>query len=104
MPARFAPSTTRLDGASRGYTELVSEPALDAIRVTADRVRRFAEDVEREPSDDQRVRRLRGALLDLDDVMHIARTQGCDVEEIHVAARGRTGRFTRSKDTEPRVA
>lgn len=76
----------------------MSDPALDAIRVTAERVRRYADAIEREPSDDQRVRRFRRALTDLSDVVHVARTHGFDADEIHLAMRGPTGRFTRRQD------
>jgi hypothetical protein len=83
------------EGIPNGYTKVVSDPALDAIRMTAARARRYAEEMEREPSDDQRVRRFQRALTDLGDVVHVARTHGFDADEIHLAMRGPSGRFTR---------
>ena len=90
-------SASDCDTPSRGYHKGVPALALEAIRITAERARRFADDVEREPTDDQRMRRLRTALMDLDEVVHVARTQGVDAEEIHLALRGPTGRFTRDR-------
>ena len=65
------------------------------MRVTAERVQRFAEDVVIDPSDETRQRRWRGALQDLRELIHHARAEGCDPEAIHAAAGVKNGgRFT----------
>ena len=73
----------------------MSNEALDAVRVTAERVHRFAADVEHDPSDE--VRALwRGAMDDLCDAIRQARAAGCDTEDIQAATGDApTGRFTR---------
>lgn len=77
---------------------LVPEEALDAVRVTAERVERFAGDVERDGSEESR-RLWRAALADLRDAIRHARGRGCETTEIQEAAIEQpTGRFVRSPE------
>jgi hypothetical protein len=73
----------------------VPDDALDAVRVTAQRVERFAADVEREGSAAAR-QRWRGSLEDLRDMIRHARARGFESEAIQEAAGSQpTGRFVR---------
>jgi len=72
---------------------LVPEEALDAVRVTAERVGRFAADVERDGSAENR-KLWRAALVDLREAIRHARARGCETSEIQDASGDQpTGRF-----------
>jgi hypothetical protein len=74
----------------------MADEALDAVRVTAERVQRFADDVERETFDDARLL-WRASLSDLSRSIREARSAGHDIAEIQDAAGGQVpGRFTRA--------
>jgi hypothetical protein len=71
------------------------DDALDAVRVTAERVGRFASDVEHNGSAEAR-QRWRGSLEDLRDTIRHARASGFDTEAIQDAAGSQPrGRFVR---------
>ena len=71
------------------------EDALNDVRITAERVGRFAEDVERDDSVETR-NRWRASLEDLRFMIRRARARGCDTEAIQEATGDQpTGRFVR---------
>jgi hypothetical protein len=71
------------------------DDALDAVRVTAERVGRFASDVEHDGSAEAR-QRWRGSLEDLRDTIRNARASGFESEAIREAAGTQpTGHFVR---------
>jgi hypothetical protein len=73
----------------------MADEALDAVRVTAERVQRFVDDVEQAPSEDAR-ERWRASLDDLRRSIREARAQGFETEAIQEATSGQsTGRFQR---------
>ena len=73
----------------------MADEALENVRVTADRVRRFVDDVERETTEDARYL-WRASLEDLRASIRQARSEGYGIEDIHAAAGGRApGRFER---------
>jgi hypothetical protein len=79
---------------------------LEVVRVTAERVRRFADDVERNPRDGESRRLWRAALDDFRRSVRDARAEGSDVAAIQEAAGERApGRFARpdgeADDTQP---
>jgi hypothetical protein len=77
--------------------------ALDAVRVTAERVGRFANDVEHHDSRETR-QRWRASLEDLRDTIRRARARGFDIEDIQEAAGDHpTGRFVRRPAPAPRA-
>jgi hypothetical protein len=69
----------------------MSDEALDNVRVTAQRVQRFDNDVEQSPSDDAR-QLWRASLEDLSRSIREARLAGFDTADIHEAAGGRLPR------------
>ena len=73
----------------------MSQEALDAVRVTAQRVNRFAGDVEHDGSDETRLL-WRAAMDDLCDAIREARAAGFDTATIQAATDNtRVGRFAR---------
>ena len=85
----------RLGGRRSGQPPDVSAEALDAVRVIAQRVNRFAADVERDSSEETRLR-WRAAMDDLCDAIREARAAGWDTATIHAATQGApAGRFVR---------
>ena len=73
----------------------MTQGLLDNIRVTAERVKRFAADVEAQPSQETRAR-WRAALDDLRLAIREARAAGAETDEIQQATRGtRAPRFQR---------
>lgn len=73
----------------------MTDEALDAVRVTAERVQRFVDDVEQTSSDDARDL-WRASLDDLRHSIREARAQGFDTASIQEATAGQaTGRFQR---------
>ena len=64
---------------------MLGDPSLDTVRVTAERVRRFATDVEGDPSHENR-QLWRAALSDLRRAIRDARAQGCLTSDIQDAA------------------
>ena len=77
----------------------MEDEALDAVRVTAQRVRRFVNDVERETTEDARYL-WRASLEDLRASIRHARSEGFDTADIQEATDGKTpGRFERSPKT-----
>jgi hypothetical protein len=80
---------------ARGQSPSVHQEALETVRVTAQRVHRFAADVERDPSDDMRAL-WRASMDDLRAAIREARAAGCDTEAIQaVTGEERLGRFVR---------
>ena len=80
----------------------MTQGLLDNIRVTAERVKRFAADVEAQPSQETRGR-WRASLDDLRLAIREARAAGAETDEIQQAAQGaRAARFQRDAgDTAP---
>ena len=79
----------------RGQTRYVSGEALETVRVTAQRVHRFAADVERDPSDETRAL-WRAAMDDLAHAIREARAAGADTAQIQsVTGEDRIARFVR---------
>jgi len=77
----------------------VDQDALDEVRVTAERVGRFASEVEREGSDENR-RLWRAALGDLRAAIRRARARGYDTEDIRAASGEQAaGRFVREPES-----
>jgi hypothetical protein len=73
----------------------MSDEALDNVRVTAQRVQRFVDDVEKDTTDDAR-QLWRASLDDLRHSIREARSAGFDTADIHAAAGGHLpGRFER---------
>ena len=74
----------------------MADEALDAVRVTAQRVRRFVNDVEQETTEDARYL-WRASLEDLRASIRHARSEGFDTTDIQEATGGETpGRFERA--------
>jgi hypothetical protein len=74
----------------------MSDEALDKVRVTAQRVQRFVDDVEQDTTDDAR-HLWRASLDDLRHSIREARSAGFDTADIHEAAGGQLpGRFERA--------
>ena len=65
------------------------DEALEAVRVTADRVKRFSRAVETDPTGENR-HLWRAALDDLTHAIRQGRAEGCNAEELQDAATGAT--------------
>ena len=69
----------------------MSDEALDNVRVTAERVQRFVNDVEQDTTEDAR-QLWRASLEDLSRSIREARSAGFDTADIHEAAGGQLPR------------
>ena len=77
----------------------MADEALDAVRVTAQRVQRFVDDVEQHTSEDARYL-WRASLEDLRASIRHARSEGFDTADIQEATGGQaSGRFERAPQT-----
>jgi hypothetical protein len=75
---------------------MADDEALDAVRVTAQRVQRFVDDVEQDTSGDARYL-WRASLDDLRQSIRHARSEGFDTADIQEATGGQVpGRFERA--------